>query len=176
VAGRPVARVEGRGIARGVTDLAFCWPGKTTAAYGRAGIDDYVSRISHYRDCRVGITPEEPRGSQYSDKHRVEREGAALLKRVGGFDPAWVCALHPAGKSLDTRDFAELLRRQLYEDARTPVFVVGGPDGLSYAVRERADRLLSLSALTLPHDMARLVLAEQVYRALTIIHGHPYDR
>jgi len=134
-----------------VTDLAFCWPGKTSAAYARAGIDDYVSRIQHYRDCRVVITPEEPRGSQYSDKHRVEREGDNLLKRLGDLEPAWICALEP-------------------------VFVVGGPDGLSYAVRERADRLLSLSPFTLPHDMARLVLAEQVYRALTIIHGHPYDR
>ena len=159
-----------------MTDLAFCWPGKTSAAYARAGIDDYASRIGHYRDCQIVITPEEPRGSQYSDKHRVEREGDRLLKRVADFAPAWVCALDSAGKSLDTRDFAEMLRGQLYESTRTPVFVVGGPDGLSYAVRERADRLLSLSPFTLPHDMARLVLTEQVYRALTIIHGHPYDR
>lgn len=159
-----------------MTDLVFCWPGKTSAAYARAGIDDYVSRIKHYRDCRVLITPEEPRGSQYSDKHRVEREGDGLLKRVGALDPAWICALDTDGKPLNTRDFAELLRSQLYEGTRTAVFVVGGPDGLSYAVRERADRLVSLSAFTLPHDMARLVLTEQVYRALTIIHGHPYDR
>ena len=176
MAGRSVARVEGRGPPGGVTDLAFAWPGKTTPAYARAGIDDYVARISKYRDCRVLVTPEEPRGNQYSDKHRVEREGDKLLKRVRDFDPAWVCALDPSGKPVNTRDFAELVRRQLYESTRTPVFVVGGPDGLSYAVRERADRLLSLSAFTLPHDMARLVLTEQVYRALTIIHGHPYDR
>ena len=159
-----------------MTDLAFCWPGKTSAAYARAGIDDYISRIKHYRDCRVVISSEEPRGRQYSDKHRVEREGDNLLKRIGDLGPAWVCALDPAGKAVNTRDFAELLRGQLYESTRTPVFVVGGPDGLSYAVRERAERLVSLSAFTLPHDMARLVLAEQVYRALTIIHGHPYDR
>ncbi len=171
-----VARVESRAALRRVTDLAFCWPGKTSAAYARTGIEDYVARIQHYRRCRVVITPEEPRGNQYSDKHRVEREGDHLLKRVGDLDPAWICALDPAGKPVSTRDFAELLRCQLYEDTRTPVFVVGGPDGLSYAVRERADRLLSLSPFTLPHDMARLVLTEQVYRALTIIHGHPYDR
>jgi len=65
--------VERRGAAQRVTDLAFCWPGKTSAAYARAGIDDYVARIGHYRDCRVVVTPEEPRGRQYSDKHRVER-------------------------------------------------------------------------------------------------------
>jgi len=168
--------MEARGAVRGVTGLAFCWPGKISAAYARTGIDDYVSRIRHYRDCRVVITPEEPRGSQYSDKHRVEREGANLLKRVGDLAPAWVCALDPGGKAMSTGEFAELLRGQLYEGTRTTVFVVGGPDGLSYAVRERADRLLRLSPFTLPHDMARLVLTEQVYRALTIIHGHPYDR
>ena len=159
-----------------MTDLAFCWPGKTSAEYARTGIDEYLLRIRRYRSCRVVIAPEEPRSSQYSDAHRVEREGEGVLKRLGDLDPAWVCALDPTGKPVNTGDFAALLRRQLYEDTRTPVFVVGGPDGLSYAVRNRADRLLGLSSFTLPHDMARLVLAEQVYRALTIINGHPYDR
>jgi 23S rRNA (pseudouridine1915-N3)-methyltransferase len=159
-----------------VTGLAFCWPGKTSAAYARTGLDDNLARIEHYRKCRVVLSPEEPRGSKYSTEHRVEREGEGILKRIAGLEPAWVCALDPGGKPVNTRDFADLLKRQLYEDARTPVFVVGGPDGLSCAVVKRADRLLGLSHFTLPHDMARLVLAEQVYRALTIINGHPYDR
>ena len=159
-----------------MTALAFCWPGKTSAAYARQGIDDYLGRIERYRKCRVLVSPEEPRTRQYSKEHRVEREGAGILKRLGDVDPAWVCALHPGGKPMNTTEFAELLRRQLDEDGRTPVFVVGGPDGLSYPVQKRADRLLGMSSFTLPHDMARLVLVEQVYRALTIIHGHPYDR
>jgi 23S rRNA (pseudouridine1915-N3)-methyltransferase len=159
-----------------VTDLVLCWPGKTAADYAQRGLDEYLARIRRYRKCRVVITPEEPRSGQYSDEHRMEREGDGLLKRVEEFAPAWLAVLDPGGKPMKTTDFAALLRRQLYDDTRTPVFVVGGPDGLSYAVRERADRLVSLSPLTLPHDMARLVLAEQIYRALTIINGHPYDR
>ncbi|NKB86869.1 MAG: 23S rRNA (pseudouridine(1915)-N(3))-methyltransferase RlmH [Acidobacteria bacterium] len=159
-----------------MTDLAFCWPGKTSAAYARDGMDDYLGRIGRYQKCRVVITPEEPRSGRYSQEHRVEREGEGILKRLKDLDPFWLCALHPAGKPLNTGDFAKLVRRQLQDDGRTPVFVVGGPDGLSYAVQKRADRLLGMSSFTLPHDMARLVLVEQVYRALTIIHGHPYDR
>jgi 23S rRNA (pseudouridine1915-N3)-methyltransferase len=159
-----------------VTDLALCWPGKTSAAYARTGVDEYLGRIRRYRDCQVITTPEERHGSQYSDAHRVEREGAAILKRLDGLGPVWLCALDPGGKAFDTAGFAKLLRRQLYDDTRLPVFVVGGPDGLSSAVRQRADRLMGISSLTLPHDMARLVLVEQIYRALTIISGHPYDR
>lgn len=159
-----------------MTDIAFLWPGKTSAAYARDGLDDYLARIAHYRRCQVVITPEERQGSQYSTEHRVEREGDGILKRIAGLDPAWVCTLDPGGKPLNTADFAALLKRQLFEDSRKVVFVVGGPDGISYAVRKRADQLVGLSNFTFPHDMARLVLAEQVYRALTIIHGHPYDR
>jgi len=140
------------------------------------GLDDYLTRIGRYCGCRQVICREEPRGGKYSHAHRIEREGARLLSRLEGLGPAWVCALHPDARPTDTADFARLVRRQIYEDTRLPVFVVGGPDGLSYAVRDRADRLLNLSPFTLPHDMARLVLAEQIYRALTIIHRHPYDR
>jgi len=159
-----------------VSQLAFCWPGKTSAEYAKVGLAEYLGRIGRYRDCREVIGPEERRSSRYSDEHRVEREGEGLLQRIDGLGAAWVCALDPAGKAMGTRAFARMLRRQLYEDTRTAVFVVGGPDGLSSSVRKRADQLIGLSRLTLPHDLARLVLVEQVYRALTIINGHPYDR
>jgi 23S rRNA (pseudouridine1915-N3)-methyltransferase len=83
--------------------------------------------------------------------------------------------LDPAGRSLDSAAFADLFAKaeMLGHDL---VFVVGGHDGLPPAWREKADLLVSLSAMTMPHELARAVLAEQVYRAFTMLRGHPYPR
>jgi 23S rRNA (pseudouridine1915-N3)-methyltransferase len=83
--------------------------------------------------------------------------------------------LDPAGKALDSARFADLFAQaeMLGHDL---VFVVGGHDGLPEAWRKQADLLLSLSAMTMPHELARAVLAEQIYRAFTILRGHPYPR
>jgi 23S rRNA (pseudouridine1915-N3)-methyltransferase len=83
--------------------------------------------------------------------------------------------LDPAGKPLDSQHFAGLFRNAEMQ-GHDLVFVVGGHDGLPEAWRSRADLLLSLSALTMPHELARAVLAEQIYRAFTILRGHPYPR
>jgi len=156
--------------------IVFCWVGKTAARYARVGIDEYVGRIERYRPCRV-IEVRQPRlGGRSSAADRAGREGEALLERIGGLEPAVVVALDPGGEQIESRELAGWVRRHLLEEGRTVVFVVGGPDGLSSSILARADRLLGLSHLTLPHDMARLILTEQVYRSLTILNGHPYDR
>jgi 23S rRNA (pseudouridine1915-N3)-methyltransferase len=77
--------------------------------------------------------------------------------------------LDPAGKTLDSKKLTALFDRDL-------VFIVGGADGLPEAWKPKADLLVSLSALTMPHELARVVLAEQIYRALTTLRGHPYPR
>ena len=83
--------------------------------------------------------------------------------------------LDPAGKRLDSAQFTELISRAEME-GRDQVFVVGGSDGLPVSWRERGDLLLSLSAMTFPHELARAMLAEQIYRAFTTLRGHPYPR
>ena len=83
--------------------------------------------------------------------------------------------LDPAGKPMDSPAFAQLVARAEME-GRDLVFLIGGHDGLPPAWRERADLLVSLSAMTMPHELARAVLAEQIYRAFTILRGHPYPR
>lgn len=83
--------------------------------------------------------------------------------------------LDPAGKPLDSQAFANLLKKVELE-ARDLVFLIGGHDGLPAAWKPRADLLLSLSQMTMPHELARAVLAEQIYRALATLHGHPYPR
>lgn len=83
--------------------------------------------------------------------------------------------LDPAGKSFTSAGFAALVGKAELE-ARDLVFLIGGHDGLPPQWRTKADLLLSLSTMTMPHELARAVLAEQIYRALTILRGHPYPR
>lgn len=83
--------------------------------------------------------------------------------------------LDPAGKPMDSEAFAALIGKSELE-ARDVIFLIGGHDGLPPDWKPRADLLLSLSAMTMPHELARAVLAEQIYRALTILRGHPYPR
>jgi 23S rRNA (pseudouridine1915-N3)-methyltransferase len=83
--------------------------------------------------------------------------------------------LDPAGKPLDTAGFVDIVRR-LESEGRDAVFLLGGHDGLPPEWKPRADLLLSLSAMTFPHELARAMLAEQIYRAYTTLRGHPYPR
>lgn len=83
--------------------------------------------------------------------------------------------LDPTGKSFDSPQFSKLIAKA-EQTARDLVFLVGGADGHPAGWRERADLLLSLSPMTFPHELARVILAEQIYRALTLLKGHPYPR
>ena len=97
-----------------------------------------------------------------------------LLRRVP--PSSLVVALEPGGKPWDTPRFTEFIGEQMLHGTRALVFLIGGADGLSPAAVGRAAHRLSLSALTLPHRLARVVLCEQVYRALSILRGEPYSR
>lgn len=83
--------------------------------------------------------------------------------------------LDPLGKTLDSPRFAKLVS-QAEQEARDLIFLIGGASGLPEAWREHGGLLLSLSALTMPHELARVVLAEQIYRAFTLLRGHPYPK
>jgi len=83
--------------------------------------------------------------------------------------------LDPAGKPQDSAQFTKLIAKA-EQESRDLLFIIGGADGLPAAWRDRADLLLSLSALTFPHELARVILAEQLYRAFTTLRGHPYPR
>ena len=103
----------------------------------------------------------------------VAEEGAAMLAALA--DDEYVVALEVGGRSLDTAGIARELGAWR-EQGRRAAFLVGGPDGLAAQCRERADAQWSLSKLTLPHPLVRIVLAEQLYRAWSLLAGHPYHR
>lgn len=105
---------------------------------------------------------------------RREEEGATLLKLVR--EAEFLIALDERGKALTSEGFAKTLAKVRDGGAKAAGIVIGGPDGLAEGVRKVAHLQLSLSALTLPHGLARIVLAEQLYRAATILSGHPYHR
>jgi 23S rRNA (pseudouridine1915-N3)-methyltransferase len=88
---------------------------------------------------------------------------------------AFTICLDPGGKPFDSADFTSMIERSERE-ARDLVFIVGGADGLPPGWGNRANLLLSLSPMTFPHELARVMLAEQIYRAFTTLRGHPYPR
>ena len=139
--------------------------------------DRYISRIGSagrqlgFGKCSLAVINEARAGSVMV---RKKQESDALLKKIS--DKAVLIALDERGKALNSRKFSGLLSQ--YRDRSIPemVFVLGGPDGQGEGVLQRAAVTLSLSAMTMPHGLARAVLCEQVYRAMTILGNHPYHR
>jgi len=146
--------------------------GKPRDAEAIALHDRYAERIR-----KLGVAyetdsvPEVKAGGRYSDEHVRQREGRLLADKLG--DRGTTIALDRQGRSFSS----ETLSKHL-QGWSTPIaeFVIGGPLGLGEEFCERADVLWSLSELTLPHELARVVLAEQLYRALTLLRGIPYHK
>ncbi|MBP6773918.1 MAG: 23S rRNA (pseudouridine(1915)-N(3))-methyltransferase RlmH [Gemmatimonadaceae bacterium] len=135
-------------------------------------IREYETRAARYWSLDVIEVKEESARGLSVDQVR-EREGARLLERVT--PDARVVACDPGGDVLDSEAFAAWLGEQR-DRAQNVAFAIGGAYGLGDAVKRRATRRLSLAPWTLPHELARLVLAEQLYRAGTISRGEPYHK
>ena len=132
---------------------------------------EYEERLGHYRPVDV-VEVRESNAS--SAEERRSEEGAALLDAMPS--GAVVVAMDETGRHESSQKLAAWLDQKMVRGTRHLGFLIGGPEGLSSEVRERADRVLALSRMTFPHEMARVVLAEQLYRAMTIIRGEPYHR
>ena len=131
--------------------------GKPRDAHANAIAEDYLRRISHYA------------------KAEMSEIRAVRADPLAKHPSAYRVCLDPAGKRFDSPAFIAMVERAERE-ARDLVFVIGGADGLPPGWSEHADLLLSLSPMTLPHELARAMLAEQIYRAFTTLRGHPYPR
>ena len=147
--------------------------GHKMPAWIQAGFGEYAKRLPpEIRLEVVELKPEEKTSGKTVEKARA-LEGERILAAIP--EGATVYALDEKGRPVTTQGLSVLLAGWM-RDATHPAFVIGGADGLSEAVRNRADKLVSLSALTLPHGLVRVLLAEQLYRAWTILAGHPYHR
>lgn len=135
------------------------------------GFSDYVRRLP--RGTGLVLEPVAPAPGAVGGRRGREAEAARLLGRIGARER--VVVLDSAGQGLSTERFAAKLG-QWRVDGRDVTFVIGGPSGLDETVLARADFTWSLSPLTFPHGLARVLVAEQFYRASTILAGHPYHR
>ena len=149
--------------------LTFLSVGKDRSGLFSQGVDEYVKRLGHTHKVSVLELSE----SRASGAKAKEEEGQALLGKLSSRDV--LVALDERGKQLGSVDFAKWLGRQ-QDSGKDVAFVIGGDEGLSDAVREKAGLVLSLSAMTFPHRLARLVLVEQVYRGFSILRGEPYHK
>lgn len=146
------------------------WPGKTKDARLRALIEDYSGRLSHFVRCEVTELKELSR----VDKTGIDKE----TRRISdGLRPGAVTVLlDPEGAEWTSQQLAEQVRSWETNGIKEVAFVVGGPHGVAPELIARVDKRWSLSRLTLTHEMARVLLLEQLYRAYTILHGLPYQK
>jgi 23S rRNA (pseudouridine1915-N3)-methyltransferase len=152
-----------------VKKLHFISVGKDRSGLFQPGVDEYSKRLSFGSKIEFVELTE----SKFSGEKAKLDEAERILKRVPV--GAVLVALDERGKLLSSIQFAEVMSRYR-DEAREVVFVIGGDEGLDELVRKRAQLVLSLSPMTLPHRMARMVLMEQVYRASTIIKKEPYHK
>ena len=139
--------------------------------------EDYLRRIrGQGRSCGItAVTSRDIAESRAATPTlRSDAEGEELKKLIPA--GAYLIVLDERGKSMTSTAFAALLRRHLDSGTSDLAFLVGGPDGHGDALRDQADLLLSLGPMTWPHRLIRVMLAEQVYRAVTILVNHPYHR
>ena len=137
--------------------------------------DDYAERL-----VKLGVVyetlhvPEVRAGGRFSDEHVKEREARSLLERIErSRSKGSLIGLHERGELISSRQLAGSLQGWC---APAATFVIGGPLGLHDLLLERCDRLWSLSPLTFPHELVRVLVAEQLYRATTILRGIPYHK
>jgi 23S rRNA (pseudouridine1915-N3)-methyltransferase len=136
-------------------------------------VEDYTKRLGSKLKVTLTEIAAGPRGAGRSEAKAVAVESERILAALRTDD--FVIALDERGKQLSTRELADWLQDRM-QDGRDLVFVIGGPDGLAPEVLARGNLKWSLSRLTFPHALVRVVLAEQLYRAHSVLAGHPYHR
>jgi 23S rRNA (pseudouridine1915-N3)-methyltransferase len=135
--------------------------GKTRRSEVRALVDDYVARIAHFAEVEVT---------------ELREDSSASFRKLKLDSAATVVLLDDAGKHHTSAQFAKWLGETRDRGAREIVFLCGAADGFPDELRRHATQKLSLSSLTFSHELARAMLAEQIYRALAILAGHPYPK
>jgi 23S rRNA (pseudouridine1915-N3)-methyltransferase len=146
--------------------------GRLSEPYLREGCTIFQERLRHYLPLVVEELKEQKAVNRNDLPRAVAAEGDQLLARIPG--GAFVIVLDERGRGITSEGLAGLLEQHMVSGTTEWVMVIGGAHGLSEGVRQRANLLLSLSAMTLPHQIVRLLLLEQLYRGCTIVRNEPY--
>jgi 23S rRNA (pseudouridine1915-N3)-methyltransferase len=154
--------------------LKFRWIGKTKSAPIRSLVEDYLGRLRHWTSCEIVEIPDSPkrRPQRQSDALAAGRDGIGKCLSGGGK----LVVLDERGKQFSSVDFSRWFDEEMQRGTRSIVFAIGGPDGLDEATTKSAHLRLSLGKMTWTHEMCRVLLLEQVYRAFTIIRKFPYHK
>lgn len=146
--------------------------GKTDQEYLKEGISIFEKRLKHYINFEIKVIPDIKNAQNLSKDQQKTEEGKLILKDITNTDVLVV--LDEKGKSYTSLGFSKYLEQQMNNSVKNLVFVIGGPYGFSEDVYKRANGKVSLSEMTFSHQMVRLFMVEQFYRAFTIMKGEPY--
>ena len=150
------------------------WVGSNADDEFGAAIDRYFNRIKHFFPIELVQLPPEKSRQTKSDVAIMRADSAKLIQSIP--QKGTVVVLDERGQSFDSLKFAKWLEELTIREPYGVSFVMGGDVGMDETVRSRADKLIALSAMTLPHQVARLVLLEQIYRACTLMRNIPYHK
>ncbi len=154
--------------------LKLLWVGKTKSPALKSLLLDYVERIRRFMPCEVIETRDLSKRQSLRPADLIAAEGEELARHVP--ENGRLVALEETGSQFTSRDFARWFETEQNRGGRVITFVVGGPEGLSREISGRANLVLSLGKMTWTHEMCRILLAEQIYRALCILRNIPYHK
>jgi 23S rRNA (pseudouridine1915-N3)-methyltransferase len=152
--------------------IHFWSVGKAHEAYVKAGVDEFTKRISNYYPVEWTILPMPKNAGILGEADLKKKEGELILNNLQKDD--YLVALDERGKQISSEGLAELIMKRGNESVKNLVFLIGGAYGIDEAVMKRANYKWSLSHLVFPHQLVRLILAEQVYRACSINRNEKY--
>lgn len=152
--------------------ISFWSIGKAHEGYVKQGVEDFSQRITHYFKLDWEIIPPLKEAAHLSPEEVKKREALVLLPKINRDD--FLVALEERGRQLSSEGLAALLQTRASAGGKRLIFLIGGAFGLDAAILKRANTQWSLSQLVFPHQLVRLILAEQVYRACTILKNEKY--
>ena len=152
--------------------VIFVVVGKTTDKRFSSIIQEYAERICHYIPFEIEIIPELKNSKGLSQNEQKQREGELILRNLQVSD--YVVLLDEHGSERTSIEFATWMQKKMAASPKRIVFIVGGPYGFSPAIHQKGNEEVSLSRMTLSHQMIRMLFIEQLYRAMTILNGEPY--
>ena len=159
-------------------DIKIIAVGKIKEKFYKDAIDEYLKRMQAYNKVEIIEVADEMAAENLSEKELEqvkEKEGGRILGKISKED--YVVSLEILGKQIDSIEFAKFIENEMAEGfGRNLVFIIGGSNGLAKEVSQRSNKKLSFGKMTYPHQLMRVILTEQIYRAYRIINGHPYHK
>jgi 23S rRNA (pseudouridine1915-N3)-methyltransferase len=146
--------------------------GQTEQPFLKSGIDEYQKRINHYIPFELKIIPDIKNSKNLAEEIQKSKEGELILNHLNSSSA--MVLFDEKGQSLTSAGFSVFLQKKMVSGLKELVFVIGGPYGFSDKVNNLVSEKISISKMTFPHQMVRLIIVEQIYRALTILKGEPY--